>query len=350
MWRGRAIMKFEIIDPIEYPGWDELLLNEGNHSIFHTAAWAKALRESYGYKAVYFSSFEDKRLSFLMPFMEVKSRLTGKRGVSLPFTDACYPFERAEGHLGDSIKAVVEFGRSAEWAYAEWRGPDISEDHAFSNDRYLVHDLDLTKSETEIFSKLKDSNQRNIRKASRDGLTIEIGTSPDTLPRFYDLNCLTRKHHGLPPQPLSFFKNVQRYIISRGYGTYISARNEGRIIASSIFLHFGSAAFFKYGASDPRHLNHRPNNAILWEAIRWYKARGMTSLSLGRTDIDDLGLLRFKRSWNGTEQLLRYYRFDFGKRAGIHRPFISEHGTKLFSYTPRIVLRMIGKALYRHMG
>jgi hypothetical protein len=36
-----AKMNLEIIDPIKYPGWDELLLASDDHSFFHTSAWAR---------------------------------------------------------------------------------------------------------------------------------------------------------------------------------------------------------------------------------------------------------------------------------------------------------------------
>ncbi len=71
-------MSLEIIDPVDYPSWDELLLKSGDQSFFYTSAWARVLQESYGYKAFYFASFENGSLSFLMPFLEIASPPAGK--------------------------------------------------------------------------------------------------------------------------------------------------------------------------------------------------------------------------------------------------------------------------------
>ena len=72
-------MDIEIINPLNYPGWDELLLTNKNSSFFHTSFWARVLSESYGYEPLYFTAVDNKKLSVLIPLMAVKSFLTGKR-------------------------------------------------------------------------------------------------------------------------------------------------------------------------------------------------------------------------------------------------------------------------------
>ena len=74
-------MEVEIINPIEYPGWDDLLLTNDQSSFFHTSAWASVLVESYSYTPLYFTIIEAGKLSALIPLMEIKSFLTGKRGI-----------------------------------------------------------------------------------------------------------------------------------------------------------------------------------------------------------------------------------------------------------------------------
>lgn len=47
------------------------------------------LKETYGHVPMYICRFDGNRLVQTLPLMEVASRWTGRRGVSLPFTDAC---------------------------------------------------------------------------------------------------------------------------------------------------------------------------------------------------------------------------------------------------------------------
>jgi hypothetical protein len=343
-------MNLQRINPLDYPDWDALLLGSGDHSFFHTSGWARVLAESYRYKPIYFAAFENDWLSLLMPFMEISSRLTGKRGVSLPFTDHCDPFALDKRSLPEATQAALGFGKQSGWRYIEWKSTADFIDGAMPSKSYLTHDLNLEPPETELFSSLRENNRRNIRKSGKVGVTVRFDSSQGSLLDFYRLHVLTRKRHGLPPQPLSFFKNILNHVLVKGLGNIVTALHSGKVIAAAVFFHFGGTAIFKYGASDAAHLGLRPNNLVMWEAIKWYKRRGTKSLSLGRTETDNLGLLHFKRSWGARESVLKYYRYAFKKSAFCRALMRGDHPRKIFSLAPAGVLRIIGRVFYRHIG
>jgi CelD/BcsL family acetyltransferase involved in cellulose biosynthesis len=343
-------MDLQRINPLDYPGWDDLLLASGDSSFFHTSAWAKVIVESYVYQPVYFARMENSRLSFVMPFMDIASRLTGRRGVSLPFTDYCNPFGPGKESLREAVQAAIDYGRRSKWDYVEWRVTGNLVEGATPSESYLTHDLDLERSESEIYSGLSENHRRNIKKAMKDGLTLRLDRSRESLGDFYRLHCRTRKRHGLPPQPLSFFQNIFNHVLSRDLGVIVSALLSGKIIASSVFFHFGANAIFKYGASDTGYLSYRPNNLVMWEAIQWYKGRGAKSLNLGRTEVDNQGLRRFKLSWGASERALNYYRYDLERAAFSSTPLRGEHPKKLFSMAPVGFLRLLGRLFYKHIG
>jgi len=84
-------MSLEILNPLTYPNWDDLLLTHADYSFFHTTAWARVLHESYGYEPLYFTATENGRLSALIPVMEVNSFITGKPGQAYSlFSGAVY--------------------------------------------------------------------------------------------------------------------------------------------------------------------------------------------------------------------------------------------------------------------
>lgn len=343
-------MDLEIINPIDYPNWDELQLSSGDNSFFHTSGWARVLAESYGYKPVYFARFEDKRLSFLMPFMEISSPVTGKRGVSLPFTDYCDPFAPEKESLQKSVQAAIIHGSQKKWRYLEWRSSEFLVDGAIPSEVYFTHVLNLQREESEIFSALKENNRRNIRKAQKEGVSIKIEQSFESIRRFYHLNCRTRKHHGLPPQPFVFFHSVFDHIISKNQGIVVTALFSGKVIAAAVYFHFGPHAVFKYGASDAGYLNLRPNNLVMWEAIRWYRDQNFRHLHLGRTEQKNHGLLQFKRSWSVQENSLEYYRYDCKKAAYVQSLSRNVELKAIFTRVPLIILRFIGRLAYRHIG
>jgi hypothetical protein len=334
--------------PLDHSDWDDLLRERGGASFFHTSAWAKVIVETYGYQPVYFVRGDDRNLDFVMPFMDVDSRLTRRRGVSLPFTDHCDPYGPGAESTHEAIRAVIDHGRRSKWRYAEWRASRDLIEGEVSSASYLTHEIDLTRSESDILSGLSESHRRNLKKATRNGLTVAVERSRESLEDFYRLHCLTRRRHGLPPQSLLFFKNILEHVLSQDLGIIVSARRSGQVIASSVFFHFGPKAIFKYGASDPGALTFKPNNLVMWEAFKHYRGLGAAGMNLGRTKINQEGLKRYKMSWGASEWALKYYHYDFQRDAFVILRAPRCRPEKILSCVPVGVLRLFGRLFYKH--
>jgi hypothetical protein len=89
----------------------------------------------------------------------------------------------------------------------------------------------------------------------------------------------------------------------------------------------------------------------MWEAIKWFRNRNFQTLSLGRTEFTNPGLLQFKQTWGGRESLIHYYRFDLGQRA-----FVRKGADRLalinglLSKAPLSLLRILGSVFYKHIA
>lgn len=343
-------MALQEINPINYPDWDELLLTNENASFFHTSGWAKVLHGSYGYTPLYFTSIEDGKLTGLIPMMEVKSILTGKRGVSLPFTDQCEPIVKGQDSFDNTIEQIRECGRKKNWKYIEWRGGSDHFKTASPSLSFYSHDLNLKISESEIFAGLRSSTKRNIRNAQNQEVEVSLHDTLESMRQFFRLNCMTRKKHGLPPQPFSFFKKLFENVISKKKGFVALARSTKKIIAGAVFLHFNKKAVYKYGASDVNYLSLRPNNLIMWEAIRHYSKEGYTNFSFGITEMDNQGLLQFKRGWGATESVINYFRYSIKQKGLTKDSFREKTSYSIFKKMPSPILNAIGYLFYRHIG
>jgi hypothetical protein len=283
--------------------------------------------------------------------MDVRSWLTGRRGVSLPFTDFCEPLLAGKSAPPEVIDPLIELGRERHWKYFEVRGGQNVFGEAPASMTVFSHALDLSLSEDALFARLKESTRRNIRKAKREGVEVGIGTSREMMGDFYRLNCLTRREHGLPPQPRSFFMNLREHLLEKGLGCVVLALLRGRAIGGAVYLHFGREALYKYGASDRECLSPRPNDLVTWEAIRWYRSRGLQRLGFGRTELDHESLRRYKLGWGATETRRPYYRYDLqaGRfvASSLNRPGAS---AAIIRRLPTCVSRAVGTALYRHVA
>jgi hypothetical protein len=348
---GKKRMELRIVNPLEFRGWDEAILPYENHSIFHTTFWARVLAEAYGYKPVYFTALEGERPKAVIPVMEVRSFITGTRGVSLPFTDSCEPVAEDGRKLKDLHEAVIRHGKRSGWKSLEWRGGET----LFPSERisccFYEHTIDLCADGSGFESGLRSSTRRNVKKAKKEGIEVKVSRTPEAVETFYRLNCVTRRHHGLPPQPVHFFRKIHEHIISKDQGVVALAFHRSRVIAGCVYFYFGRSAVYKFGASDRSYQGLRPNNLVMWEAIRYLRSRGLEKLSLGRSEPDNQGLLQFKRGWNARESFLKYHRLDLHRNRFVQAPIKTEGAlTRVFRVAPIPLLRLIGAALYRHVG
>ncbi len=344
-------MPMEIINPISYRKWNDLILEGHRGAFFNSANWARVLAESYGYEPIYFSIVERGRLSAMIPVMGIRSILTGRRGVSLPFTDYCEPIFLDDGYRKLSMEFVKEYGKRRGWRYIEFRGNDYIADDMTCFNSYVGHTLDLCADEDELLSGMRSCMRKNIGKALRMGAKAEISTSLESLGEFYRLHCVTRKRHGLPPQPFHFFGKIHEHMIEKGLGMVILASYGDRYVAGGVFFQFGESAIHKYTALDMRFQEMRPVNLIIWEAIRHYAKSGYKTLCMGRTDQDATGLRWFKTAWGAKEHVIRYFRYDpkSGSYAGPSSP-MSKRLCVVFNGMPLPLLKVAGKLLYRHVG
>jgi hypothetical protein len=349
--REEMTVKLEVLNPLKFDDWDELLLTSESYSFFHTSLWAKVLCESYKYRPLYFTAIDNRRLSALMPVMEINSLLTGRRGVSLPFTDYCQPIISDKFDSQAIIGGLIGYGKKAGWKYIEWRGDGGCFRSVTPYSFYFGHSLDLTRNEKEILFTFRDSTKRNIRKAIKEGVKANIFNSLESIKEFYKLNCMTRKHHGLPPQPYGFFKKVYDHIINKSLGFVVLASFQDKPVAGAVFFHFGRKAVYKYGASDMDYQDLRANNLVMWEAIKWYSQNEYKSFCFGRTDPENQGLIQFKSGWGTTEQQINYYRYDLEKDSFVSGSSkVSGFHNKIFRNIPIPLLNMIGSILYKHVG
>ncbi len=100
------------IDPLQDSRWRHFLLEHPSASVFHTPAWLEALRRTYGYEPFVLTTCPPSQdLTNGLVFCRINSRFTGRRLVSLPFSDHCEPL--ADGpkdieQLLCSLEGLVE--------------------------------------------------------------------------------------------------------------------------------------------------------------------------------------------------------------------------------------------------
>ena len=337
----------KIIDPLTDLTWNSTC----KESPFYTSNWAEVISGTYGYKPLYFVLCENERIRSYIPVMVIDNILTGKRGISLPFSDICEPYAVSRTDFKELFDYIIDYGMKDRWRTFEIRGgKEFLSDHKMLS-MYYEHLLDLSKTIDALLLGFKENVRRNIKKAVQSRVEISFYQTEDALKEFIRLNKVTRKRHGLPSQPVKFFYNLYEKIIMKKSGLIISAKHEGRTIASNIYLVSGDQVIYKYGSSDYRLQSLRANNLLMWESIKYFKDQGYRIFSFGRTFPDNAGPMRFKSGWSDNIRRINYYKYNF-----VYDEFETDNNPErsyinvFFRNLPIFVSSFIGTIFYKYFA
>jgi hypothetical protein len=339
------------MDPTLTSKWEERLALLPGARFFHSAAWSGVLKDTYGFRPCHFLAERDGVPCGVLPMMEVDNRPRGRRGISLPFTDECPVLGTSVSVQQELIDAAMQEGKRRNWRYLEFRGASEALANATPSVAFYGHRLELRAQHEQMFDRFDSAVQRAIRKGVKSGVSVNVATGEEAVRSYFQLHCKTRRKHGLPPQSFGFFKCIHRRILECGRGMVVVATIGRKPIAAAVFLHQGTKAVYKFGASDERFQHVRGNNLVMWEAIRWLAGHGCTELDFGRTSIANEGLRRYKLSWGATESRINYYKYDFRTQRFVkERDRASGWYTRLFALLPSPISRWIGALLYSRLA
>ena len=349
------------IDPLTDPRWSAFVKRHPRASVFHTIPWLDALQRTYGYKPiVYTTSPPGPDLQNGIVCCRVESWITGRRLVSLPFSDHCEPLIDHAEDLGAILSYFQAHRESGDWRYIEIRPLNsclfrTSAKEGFQpSNQYCFHTIDLRPEEGELFRSFhKSCAQRRIQKAERAGLVCECGRSSALLRKFYELMLMTRRRHHVLPQPKEWFRNlVER--MTDGLKIWVVSR-ENIAVASMLTLRFRDVLVFKYGCSDAAYHRFGSVPLVFWRVIQQAKSDGVRVFDLGRSDGGDQGLIAFKDHWASTRSLLTYWQIkalsDENSMGGSQRRRLGSHFLRLLpKFLPETIYQIGGRVFYRHFG
>jgi hypothetical protein len=174
--------------------------------------------------------------------------------------------------------------------------PSDAEGLRFEHTPWTGLEVDLRRSEEEIWAGMRGSCRTAIRKAERSGVVIEEADDIEFADDCYaQLRDVFAKQSLVPPYGVERIRALIRHVHPSGRLLLLRARNaEGACIATGIFPAMNRSMHFLAGASwrDQQHL--RPNEPLTWYAMRYWRDRGIQTCDLG-------GFMSYKRKWGGEE-------------------------------------------------
>jgi CelD/BcsL family acetyltransferase involved in cellulose biosynthesis len=328
--------------------WTSFVQHCPDATAFHHPAWARLIAECYGYRTFALALIDDNgQIVAGMPVVEARRPLSGRRWISFPFSDYCPPLLRDGTYLAaltDGLVRQKEVGILS----LEVRSALLEQSRVHLYSHAVIHTLALSPDPDTVFRIFKRTQvQQGIKKAESDGVTVRRASSLTDLDVFYSLHAQTRRRVGTPVQPRRYFELLWKRLIEPGLGFILLAYHGEAPLAGAVFLAWNGTVIYKYSASDPASWRLRPNNLVLWKAIKWACENGYHTFDFGRTDLTDKGLRNFKNGWGTREEPLVYSIIaDRPPKPMSGR--LSRWMSAVIRRSPPVVCRFLGELFYKY--
>jgi len=385
------------LDRLKVESWDTCVATHPHRTLFCSAGWLKALQTTYDLQI---NSVALYGVGGLLRSALVLGGASGlpsrQRLVSLPFSDHCQPLVASGDELRFLLCSLLQregkvaagsspnpqseavLWSTLQTGQVDGRGWSLPAPHSplptprsielrplddsdlasvllelgfGPSQRFHYHEIDLTPGAEAVLRRThRDSVQRKLRRAEREGLEYRVGRSQDLVDDFYRLLVLTRRRHGVPPQPRKWFGNL---VDCMGESLQIRVSYAGKVaVAAILTLTFRDQIVFKYGASDERYSAAGGTQMIFWKTIEEACGNGFTKFDLGRTDLDNPGLATFKERLGGERRPLTYWRFPApsATEPGFLREKFGQSAHAVLRVLPPKLLELIGRLVYRHLA
>jgi Acetyltransferase (GNAT) domain len=282
------MLKGELI-PFSNIDWDRLDKFE-DRTVFQTREWLEFIAETqkarpiilelrdHGAVAGYFSGLTFTRFG-------VKILASWFPGWTTPYMG----FNLLPGVSRAAALAAVEevtFGK-LRCLHLEVCDPRFSPEDgrglAFICESFPTYRTDLRKSEAEIFSGMTSACRRCIRKAEKCGVIVEEAHDLAFADEYYEqLKEVYAKQRLVPSYGIDRVRALIKHLEPTGRLLLLRARDpHGKCIATGLFPGFNKMAEFWGAASFQSGQILRPNEAIQWYAMRYWKSRGIETYDWG---------------------------------------------------------------------
>jgi hypothetical protein len=198
---------------------------------------------------------------------------------------------------------------------------------------FETFEIDLTRSEDEIFHAMKHQCRNCIRKAAKSGIRIEEAVDDEFADDFHAQLTHVYEVKGLPvPYDVDRVKTLIELLAPTGRLLLLRARNEdGVCVATGIFTGMNTTAF-AWGSASYRHYSEsRPNEAIFWHAMRYWRAKGIRVFDL-------TGAAEYKKKYGGELVVTPWIRKSSNRVVGFLRTAAEE----LMLKYPNVFTRFYG--------
>ncbi|MBS9338548.1 aminoacyltransferase [Fructobacillus sp. M2-14] len=125
-------------------------------------------------------------------------------------------------------------------------------------------------NEDELMLHFKGKHRNFIRRAIRDGVTVEAGQSMEEVKEFFELYKLTAAVHEITYRPFEYFEKMQKiWSDTNRFRVFIAKAEDGTPVAAGIGFNYGEKIWYMYAGSNREYRQLEAPYLIQWEMLKW---------------------------------------------------------------------------------
>jgi len=304
--------------PAPDEAWDRFVEQHPRATVAHLGAWREIVRGAYGHESYWLAADEGGELTGVLPLVLVRSRLFGRRLVSMPFLDyggiLAEPGGEAERALAGAALALARERGAASLGLRQFHPSGLPP--RGGGDRVTML-LELPDRET-VWKALSSERRNRVRKGQKSGLRTEWGGA-GLLDDFYRVFAVNMRDLGSPVHARRFFTLMLEHLPGTAR-TLVVRDAAGRPVGAAVCLFFRDTAMVPWVSSLREAFALCPNFVLYWEVVCAACAGGYRVLDLGRS-FRDAGTFEFKRQWGARPHPLPWVFLDVAPGA---RPSVEQ--------------------------
>ncbi|NBB22966.1 GNAT family N-acetyltransferase [Runella sp. CRIBMP] len=186
----------------------------------------------------------------------------------------------------------------------------VMRDSNFTYEEHLNIIVDLEKTEEQLWAEVHSKRRNEIRRAQKEGTTVELSNTPDTIAKCYLILKTVYQRAKLPLPSIDHFEALfQNSTQEEGLRIFV-AKYEDKIIGCMLCLAYGTTLLDYYAGAYQENYDKYPNDLLPWEVFRWAKQNGFTRFDFGGAGKPGVpyGVREYKKKFGG--EMVNYGRFE----------------------------------------
>ncbi|HSS95642.1 MAG TPA: GNAT family N-acetyltransferase [Terriglobales bacterium] len=198
-----------------------------------------------------------------------------------PFCDDLAMWREGCAQLSDKLRREGYAYLHMQPAWTEEPQSNAGHDAAWiksDSGRYSMR-LKLNLSNDDLFEGFRKTTRYDIRRATREGVEVDIPKSSDDLQEYLRIYEKLEKDRNFGIRAANVVQRIQ-WLIDSGRGTLLLARHQGDLMGGAVLARTGHLCTYVWGATTKAE-KFSAGQLLQWKALQWAKSAGCTEYDFG---------------------------------------------------------------------